>query len=115
MTEAALKPPVIESAYQTDFCAWAEERTRLLRAKHFNEFDEPNLIDEVLSVEGSERQQIESMLDILLGHLLKWMYQPGNRNSHWIGTLLEQRKWVARVIKGSPSLTHHPAVVFHEG
>ena len=51
MTEAALKPPVIESAYQTDFCAWAEERTRLLRAKHFNEFDEPNLIDEVLSVE----------------------------------------------------------------
>ncbi len=114
MPKAALKPPRVESTYQADLCAWAEEQARLLRERRFDELDVPNLIDEVLSVEGSERHQIESRLDILIGHLLKWMYQPGNRNSHWVGTILEQRKRIARVIKGSPSLKRYPAIVFEE-
>ncbi|SDN18313.1 protein of unknown function DUF29 [Methylobacterium phyllostachyos] len=42
------------------------------------------------------------------------MYQPVNRNSHWVGTILEERKRIARVIEGSPSLERYPAVVFEE-
>lgn len=114
MTRAALKDRRVGSSYQTDLCAWTEEQARLLRERRFDELDVANLIDEVLSVGGSERQQIESRLDILIGHLLKWMYQPGNRTSHWVGTILEQRKRIARVIKGSPSLKSYPAVVFEE-
>ncbi|MCJ2073712.1 DUF29 domain-containing protein [Methylobacterium sp. J-030] len=114
MTQAALKPTHVDSAYQTDLCAWAEEQARLLRERRFDELDVPNLIDEVLSVGGSERQQIESRLDVLIGHLLRWMYQPGNRNSHWVGTILKQRKRIARVIQGNPGLKRYPAIVFEE-
>ena len=114
MTKAALKPTHVDSAYQTDLCAWAEEQARLLRERRFDAHDVPNLIDEVLSVGGSERQQIESRLDALIGHLLNWMYQPGNRNSHWVGTILEQRKRIARVSQGSPGLKRYPAIVFEE-
>lgn len=114
MPKAALKPPRVESPYQADLCAWAEEQARLLRERRFDELDVPNLIDEVLSVGGSERHQIENRLDVLIGHLLKWMYQPGNRDSHWVGTILGQRKRIARVIQGSPSLKRYPAIVFEE-
>lgn len=58
--------------------------------------------------------RIESHLDMLIGHLLKWMNQPGNRNTHWVGTILEQHRRIARVIKSSPSLKCYPADMFEE-
>lgn len=114
MSKVALKPPEADSLYETDFYAWTQKQAELLRARRFEELDLANLIDEVASVGGSDKQQIESRLDILLGHLLKWMYQPGQRNSHWIGTIVEQRRRIARVLKASPSLKRYPAKVFDE-
>ncbi|KQT60763.1 hypothetical protein ASG52_16000 [Methylobacterium sp. Leaf456] len=114
MTKAALKPPAADDLYETDFHAWTQGQAELLRARRFDELDLENLIEEVASVGRSDRQQIESRLDVLLGHLLKWRYQPGLRNSHWTGTIDEQRRRIARVLKASPSLKRYPAEVFGE-
>ncbi|WP_375465402.1 DUF29 domain-containing protein [uncultured Methylobacterium sp.] len=112
MSKAALKPPPAVSPYETDFYLWTQAQAALLRARRFDELDLENLIDEVASVGGSEKQQIESRLDILLGYLLKWKYQPGARNDSWTATIFEQRGRIARVLRASPSLKRDPADVF---
>lgn len=112
MTKAALRPPPAADLYETDFYAWTQAQAELLRAGRFEELDLRNLIDEVASVGSSEKREIESRLDILLAHLLKWKFQPGARSSSWQATLWEQRKRIGRIVKTSPSLKRYPAEVF---
>ncbi len=114
MTKAALKPSSAADLYETDFYAWTQAQAELLRAGRFDELDLLNLIDEVASVGGSEKREIESCLDVLLAHLLKWKYQPGARTSSWQATLREQRMRIGRILKSSPSLKRYPAEVFSE-
>jgi ribosomal protein L29 len=112
MGKLATKPPQAPDLYETDLHLWTIEQARLLREGRFAELDLTNLIDEVESVGGSQKQEIENRLDILIAHLLKWRYQPGQRSSGWDGTIREQRRRLARVLKGSPSLRRYPAEVF---
>lgn len=112
MTKAALRPPPAADLYETDFYAWTQAQAELLRAGRFEELDLRNLIDEVASVGSSEKREIESRLDILLAHLLKWKFQPGARSSSWQATLWELRKRIGRIVKTSPSLKRYPAEVF---
>lgn len=114
MSKAALKPPLAADLYETDFYAWTQAQAELLRAGRFDELDLRNLIDEVASVGGSEKREIESRLDILLAHLLKWKFQPGARTSNWQATLREQRMRIGRILKSSPSLKRYLAEVFSE-
>jgi hypothetical protein len=58
--------------YETDFYAWTQEQARLLREGRWADLDLENLVDEVESVGRSDKRQIESRLEILLAHLLKW-------------------------------------------
>ena len=112
MSKARLKPPPANDLHDTDCFAWTRAQADLLRARRFDELDLENLIDEVESVGGSEKREIGSRLVILLAHLLKWKYQPGARNSSWTATLFEKRTRIASILKSSPSLKRHPAVVF---
>lgn len=98
--------------YQEDFFLWTQEQARLLRERRFDELDLDNLVDEVESVGGSERREIEKRLAVLLAHLLKWRTQPGARSTGWRGTIDEQRWRLARIIESSPSLRRYPAEVF---
>jgi hypothetical protein len=91
--------------YEADFYEWTQQQARLLRERRFDDLDLENLIDEVESVGRSDKRQIESRLEVLLAHLLKWKYQPGGRGGGgWIGTIFEQRGRVHRLLKDSPSL-----------
>lgn len=114
MTNAALKPLPATALYETDLHAWSEAQADLLRKGRFEELDLPNLIDEVRGVGGSEKREIESRLDVLIGHLLKWKFQPGARRNSWTATILEQRMRIARILRGSPSLKRYPREVFGE-
>ena len=113
MSKTAPRPPTAAS-YERDLYLWTQEQAELLRQRRFDELDLENLIDEVVGVGGSQRQEIESRLDILIAHLLKWKYQPGARSSSWQGTIREQRKRLARLLGASPSLRTYPAEVFGE-
>jgi hypothetical protein len=41
---------------------------------------------------------------VLLGHLLKWHYQPEARSKSWRATIREQRQQIQRHLKENPSL-----------
>jgi hypothetical protein len=92
------------SLYETDFFAWTQEQARLLRERRWSDLDLDNLVDEVESVGKSDKRQMESRLEILMAHLLKWKYQPGGRSTSWTGTIFEQRGRLGSLLEDSPSL-----------
>lgn len=104
--------PARNSLYDIDFFEWTQEQARLLRDGRWQDLDLENLIDEVQGVGGSNKQQIENRLVVLIAHLLKWKYQPYWRSPGWEGTIAEQRRRIKTVVKHSPSLRHYPAEVF---
>ena len=53
---------------------------------------------------ASEVRELESRLEILLLHLLKWKYQPSHQGVSWELTIKEQRKRIERRLKKMPSL-----------
>jgi hypothetical protein len=103
MSKVATKPPA-NDLYEVDFYAWTQEQARLLRERRWNDLDLDNLIDEVESVGRSDKRQIESRLEVLLAHLLKWKFQPGGRGNSWVGTIFEQRSRLIGLVEESPSL-----------
>lgn len=100
-----LTEPPSNDLYQTDFFAWTQQQAALLRERRWEDLDLENLIDEVQSVGRSDKREIESRLEVLLAHMLKWQYQPGRRGSSWTSTILEQRRRLEGLLSDSPSLT----------
>lgn len=103
-----------DSLYEQDFFAWLNDQAAKLRARSHNEIDWDNLAEEIESLSGSQRREIESRLAQLILHLLKWQFQPGRRSESWRISISEQRIWIPNIIKNSPSLKRYPAEVFDE-
>ena len=66
--------------YETDFYAWTLEQSKLLKQGNFKHLAITNLVEEIESLGKQERRELESRLGILIGHLLKWQYQPEKRS-----------------------------------
>jgi hypothetical protein len=81
-------------------CSAAE----LLRSGQLDALDIENLVEEIESLGRQERQELRNRLGVLLGHLLKWQYQPEARSRSWTGTIREQRQEIKRHLKENPSL-----------
>jgi len=92
--------------YDSDFYGWTQEQADLLRSGNLNQLDTQNLLEEIESMGRSERRELESRLEVLLAHLLKWKYQAGRRGRSWTLTIIGQRQKVSRCLKESPSLKH---------
>lgn len=92
------------SAYESDFYAWTQEQANFLLEEKWNCLDVPNLIEEIESLGRQQRNELTNRLGVLLGHLLKWDFQPTHRSKSWLSTIREQRRQVLRLLKQSPSL-----------
>jgi len=90
--------------YETDFYAWTLEQSKLLKEGDFKHLDIVNLVEEIESLGKQERRALESRLGILIGHLLKWDYQPEKRSKSWRATIREQRREILQLLKENPSL-----------
>jgi hypothetical protein len=88
----------------TDFHAWTLEQVGLLQSQQFAQLDLVNLVEEIELLGRKERQELRNRLGILLGHLLKWQFQPEQRTNSWVGTIREQRAQIKFLLKDSPSL-----------
>lgn len=62
--------------YESDLYEWTREQADALRRRAANELDWDNLAEEIESLGTSNQDQIESRLENLILHLLKWKYQP---------------------------------------
>jgi hypothetical protein len=85
------------------------EQAELVRRGRLDKLDVENLAEEIASVGNSERYEIDSRMELLLQHLLKWQLQPERRKSGCKASIVEQRIRIARVVKHSPSLRDYPA------
>lgn len=94
----------MKSLYEDDFYGWLEEQVRLFKDGVWEKLDIPNLVEELESLGRQERRELRNRLGVLLGHLLKWQYQPANRGNSWLATIREQRTQVRLVLEENPSL-----------
>ena len=92
------------TAYKQDIVAWSQEQARFIRAGRFDLLDLEHIADEIDDVGKSEARELESRMAILIGHLLKYQYQPKRRSTSWALTIKEQRKRILLRLKRTPSL-----------
>jgi hypothetical protein len=92
------------SLYETDFYAWTVKQSQSLKDSDFKNLDLINLAEEIESLGKQQRQELENRLAILLGHFLKWDYQPEKRSKSWKATIREQRRTLQKLIRQNPSL-----------
>ncbi|MEH1854144.1 MAG: DUF29 domain-containing protein [Nostoc sp.] len=90
--------------YETDFYTWTQEQANFLRHHQWNQLDLPNLIEEIESLGRKERQELRNRLSVLIGHLLKWEYQPNQRSRSWLATIRVQRREIIKLLNENPSL-----------
>ena len=90
--------------YQADFYAWTQQQAELLRNKKIEQIDWCNLAEEIEDMGRSEKRQLESRLEVLIMHLLKWQFQPNLRSRSWQLTIKEQRLRIEKLLVENPSL-----------
>ncbi|MBD2180037.1 DUF29 domain-containing protein [Planktothrix sp. FACHB-1355] len=99
-TPEALMP----SLYETDFYAWTQEQAKLLKHQQWSQLDLPNLIEEIESLGKQQRAELRNRLKVLIGHLLKWEFQPERRSRSWLMTIRVQRRDTQELLQENPSL-----------
>ncbi|RBP08231.1 uncharacterized protein DUF29 [Roseiarcus fermentans] len=97
-------PKTLNTPYETDVILWSQEQARALRERDYSQLDIEHLADEIEDVGKSEKRELASRMAVLLGHLLKWRFQSEKRSASWRNTINLQRKRIALLIKGTPSL-----------
>lgn len=94
----------MNTRYETDVVAWANEQARLIRAGRFDLLDLEHIAEEIEDVGKSEQRELASRMAVLLAHLLKWQYQPDRRGASWRATLKTQRHLIDKRLVKTPSL-----------
>jgi hypothetical protein len=105
LPKSQTEPTLLEtSLYESDFYAWTMEQASLLRSQQWTQVDLPNLIEEIESLGKQQRQELRNRLGVLIGHLLKWEYQPQRRSRSWLATIRLQRLDIVDLLEDNPSL-----------
>ena len=92
------------TTHEKDFYAWTNEQVQLLKTGQLNQIDWQNIAEEIEDMGRSEKRQLESRLEILIMHLLKWQFQPNLRSRSWQLTIKEQRLRLEKILQKNPSL-----------
>ena len=100
--------------YENDYPLWAHLQAAYLRARQWDKLDINALAEEIDDMGRNERDAVESQVERLLHHLLKWRYQSEQRSGSWRGTIREARFRIAKHIRRAPSLAGYPAEVLND-
>lgn len=100
--------------YDIDYGKWLEAQVSSLREHKWNDLDIPHLIEELESLNRSNKRELYSYTVVLLAHLLKWHYQPKERSGSWEGSIDNSRKRIERLFKDQPSLKNYLPEILHE-
>jgi len=101
---AAMRQGGAVAHYDKDFFAWTQRTAALLRRGSFEGIDIEHLAGEVEDMGKRDLRELDSRMQVVLLHLLKWRVQPRKRDRSWQRTLLTQRLEMARLLSDSPSL-----------
>lgn len=92
------------SLYETDFYGWTQQQAKALADKKIIDLDWTHLQEEIEALGRQEYRELVNRLSILIGHLLKWEYQPEKRSRSGFLTIREQRRSIQRHFKHNTSL-----------
>ena len=93
-----------KTLYEEDFNLWLEETVNLLKTRQLSLIDYENLIEEIESMGKRDKKALESNLEQILMHLLKWQYQKNKRSNSWRYSIIEHRNRLKKDFRDSPSL-----------
>lgn len=112
MSLAQIYVQPMSNLYAKDFYAWTQEQGALLRQGKLDCLDLEDLSEEIESLGKQQQQELKSRLSVLIGHLLKWHYQPERRSKIWKYTIQEQRLQILDLLEQNPSLKSYlvPAI-----
>jgi hypothetical protein len=82
-----------------DLYSWARRQAELLRAGRLSEIDPTAIAEEIDEVGDEQYDKLESVLRVLMLHLLKWDHQPDGRSRSWTLSIREQRRRVLRQLR----------------
>ena len=102
--ESLSHPKNLTDLYEHDYYTWARAQAQALRERKVSGLDWDNLAEEVEDLGKVERHRLESHLESLLMHLLKWVYQPQRRSRSWSNSIREHRFRIQRVLRDNPGL-----------
>ena len=105
-TATGAKAAAVQDAalYDTDFFQWTQRTADQLRQRRFDEADIEHAAEEIEGMGKRDLRELNSRMETLLAHLLKWKLQPRKRSNSWRATIVEQRREIAAILKDSPSL-----------
>jgi Domain of unknown function DUF29 len=106
--------PEKQVTIDSDYALWCAQQSARLRNGDLSGLDTENIAEEIESLGRSDRREIESRLQVLLVHLLKWTYQPEKRSGSWRGSIAESRRNIERLLSESPSLKAYPSSVLDD-
>jgi Domain of unknown function DUF29 len=89
---------------QGDFHAWLLNQAASLRDRRQARIDWEGIAEEVEAMARSEEHGLESFLEVLLTHLLKWAYEPERRSESWEASIENSCDQINARLQRSPSL-----------
>jgi hypothetical protein len=104
---ASSRSRATHALYDEDFHAWTEHTARLLRAGRAGDADLDHVAEEIEDLGKRDANELDSRMQILLLHLLKWHFQPRGRCRSWASTIAAQRDGIEGLLVQSPSLRRH--------
>ncbi|MFM1843719.1 MAG: hypothetical protein RLZZ490_2462 [Cyanobacteriota bacterium] len=93
-----------QSLYEQDFYTWTGEQAQALAQRRVELLDWEHLAEELWDLGNRHYDQLGSRLAVLIGHLLKWKYQPERQANSWRATIREQRRRIERLLQKNPGL-----------
>jgi phage host-nuclease inhibitor protein Gam len=96
-----------KALYDTDFYAWTKAQAEALRTKDLGALDLENLAEEIDSLGKRDRRGVESYIEAVMKHLLKWVHQPQERSRRgrsWRLSVRNARSRMERLLEDNPSL-----------
>ncbi|MBP0029193.1 DUF29 domain-containing protein [Roseofilum sp. Guam] len=103
---------LLSNLYDRDYYLWLETTSQLLRDRQLDRIDLEHLAEELEDMGKSEKRAIESNLEILLMHLLKYQYQLEKQTNSWRYTIYEHRDRIQKAFRDSPSLKNYFNQIF---
>ena len=101
--EALSNRSLLPDLYDRDYYLSLQTTSQLLRDRQLDRIDLEHLAEELEDMGKSEKRGIESNLEILLMHLLKYRYQPEKQTNSWRYTIYEHRDRIQKAFRDSPS------------
>jgi len=103
-SSTATVPPRGAPRYDDDFFAWTQHTAMVLREGRCDEIDAQHVAEEIEDVGKRDLKELNSRMQVLLMHLLKWQLQPEKRTAVWESTIVTQRLEIEALLQQSPTL-----------